>query len=67
LARETTFDGKVKHAINRQESCAMQAGIPKQCSPLDFDFDELRHEWIKETEAMPCNCNTIAHDKKYFS
>lgn len=67
LARETTFQGKVKQVITRQENCGIQEGIPKQCSPLDFDFDQLRSEWIKETETMTCNCDIISYDKKYFN
>lgn len=67
LARETTFQGKVKQTITRQENCAVQDGIPKQCTPLDFDFDQLRNEWIKETETMTCNCDIVSYDKKYFN
>ncbi len=66
MARETTAQGKVKQIITRQENCAVQEGIPKQCFPLDFNFDELRNEWIKETEAMTCNCDIISYDEKYF-
>lgn len=67
LARLTTFQGTVKQTINRIESCAIQEGIPKQCTPIDFDFDQLKNEWLKETETMTCNCDIIEYDKKYFN
>lgn len=66
IARETTMQGKVKQSITRQENCAIQAGIPKQCSALDFDFDQMKNEWIGETETMSCNCDKLVYDKKYF-
>lgn len=67
LARETTFGGKVKQSINKIENCAIQEGIPKQCFPLDFDFEQMKNEWLDETEAMKCNCDIIAYDSKYFN
>ncbi len=67
LARETTFGGKVKQSINKIENCAIQEGIPKQCMPLDFDFEQMKNEWLKETEAMKCNCDIIEYDSKYFN
>ena len=67
LARETTFGGKVRQTINKIENCAYQEGIPKQCAPLDFDFDQLKKEWIQETETMTCNCDIIEYDSKYFN
>ena len=67
LAREATFGGKVKNTINKIESCGIQEGIPKQCGPLDEDFEQIRNEWIKETETMTCNCDIITYDTKYFN